>query len=280
MPMNRINLYEYFGVDKKNRSGGYLVSYIHRDRQIFENRVYPAMLIIPGGGYEYIVERESEPVAMAYLCAGFNTFLLEYSTHERYETPLCEAYMAMVFLRENAAELGIDDAHIAVVGLSAGGHLAAMLSNMCFEPKPTELLRHKGVSSRPDAIVLCYPVITMGEFAHKSSCAIITGGDESLRDKLSMEKAVNRNSPPCFIWACADDPKVPLENTLSYADAYRKIGVPFALHVFHCGGHGLSLASDVTVDYDEKNEDCRAVSKWFDLSCDWLRWLGFKIIQK
>ena len=279
MPVNRIDLYEYFGIDKRHENGGYLVLYIHRDRQMFKNRVYPATLIIPGGGYEYLVDRESEPVAMAYFCAGFNAFVLEYSTYERYETPLCEAYMAMLYLKENAVELGLDNAHIAVVGLSAGGHLAAMLSNICFESKMIELLGRRCVSLRPNATVLCYPVITMGEFTHESSCKIITGGDDSLRDMLSMEKAVNKNSPPCFIWACADDTKVPLENTLGYVTAYRKTGVPFELHVFQCGGHGLSLATDVTVNYREKSEDCRSVHRWFAMSYDWLKWLGFEIIQ-
>lgn len=267
----KINLYEYFGFKKKGK-GGILTTYIPDDVEWLNKKIRPAMLVIPGGAYISCAEREKEPVALKFMANGFAAFTLEYSTLTTYPVPLFEAMMAIKYLRDNQTELGINK--IAVTGFSAGGHLAGMLATTLEE----EMLELNINFALPDAAILCYPVVTLkDEFTHLDTRKNITGNDESLYEKLSIENRVKENSSPVFIWHTVDDDVVPVENSLLLASAYRKLKVPFSLHIFEKGWHGLSLANRETSNDTKEDHELEYVGKWFDLALDFLINHGFNI---
>ena len=131
--------------------------------------------------------------------------------------------------------------------------------------------------ARPDAAVLCYPVATLDICTHGESCEVITGGDKKLRDRISPEKRVTKDSAPAFIWHTYEDDGVPVENSLLLATAYRKAGVPFALHVFEKGWHGMSLCNAIVSNQTAADVEMYHVGKWFDLAVDWLAAHGFRL---
>lgn len=210
-------------------------------------RIRPAVLIFPGGGYRVCSDREAEPVAMAYLAQGFNAFILTYSLNENaaFPKPLNDAEAALELIRNNSSEWGIDPGKIAVCGFSAGGHLAAALGTMG--------------RLRPNALILGYPCIlaSMGEGGvHPSP---IPSCDEYVDDK----------TPPAFIFHTFEDELVPVENSIRFSEALNKARVPFEMHIFQRGCHGLSMANELTSSGLQRfvNSD---VAKWFDLSVCWL----------
>lgn len=269
----KIDLYKYFGVERMG-GGGYLNVYVPSLITEIKPKIRPAMLIIAGGAYTGISQRETEVVAIKYMANGFTSFTLDYSVNIPYPTPLIEACMAVAYIRQNAKKFNIDAEHVAATGFSAGGHLAAMLSNLYYEKEIVCFLGDKVELARINAAVLSYPVITMGRYAHATTRDIITGGSEQLAELLSMEKRVTVNTPPTFIWHTVNDDCVPTENSMLYAEACRKAGVPFALHIFERGKHGLSLCNEET---DKTDEDMQFydVGKWFGLALDWLKFHGF-----
>lgn len=273
-----IDLYRYFGLEKQEWREGILTTYVpHSIENELRPKFRPGMLVIPGGGYRMRSDREKEPVALAYLKEGYCAFTLDYSVSTAYPAPLIEACMAMIYLRENAAKYHLDPAHIAAIGFSAGAHLAGMLSLLTGRPEITSVLGERATSARPDAVVLAYPVVTMGEWAHEGSRDVITGGDEVLKELLSLEKQVTKEAPPAFLWHTQEDVCVPVENSLLLAAAYRRAGAPFALHIFEHGPHGMSLVSPETSDQTEYDQFLAPVGKWLPLSLDWLKSRGFSV---
>lgn len=230
------------------------------------------MLVIGGGGYSYVSQREKEPIAFKFLAESYNTFVLEYSCAPvAYPAQLNEGLMAMVYIRENAAKLGIIADRVAAIGFSAGGHLCAMLANLFDSEDAKKLLGDKISLARPDAVILSYPVISSGEKAHRGSFDNICDGNAELEKSLSLENRVKENSSPAFIWATANDGCVPSENSLYYALACKKHDVPFELHVFAEGQHGLSLADEEVFTVNEP------VQIWVKLALVWLKNRGFCI---
>ena len=273
MKTERIDLYAYFGIERPNGAQGYLDSYIiERSKEFSNNRLRPAMLVIAGGGYGWVSEREKEPIALYYVAQGFDAFALTYSTAPiAFPYQLLEGCMAMAYIRENAEELGVDKEHVCSVGFSAGGHLCAMLATIFDEKEIKEFLGDKVSLCRPDVVVLSYPVITTGEKTHCGTATNISGGDEKLRARLSLENRVTEKSSPAFIWTTVNDASVPCENSLYMAMSYKRNKVPFELHIFENGIHGLSLATE------EVNTPNAPVNKWLSLSMTWLKNRGFKI---
>lgn len=230
-----------------------------------------AVLICPGGGYEFTSPREAEPIALQFNAAGFHAFVVYYSVApQRHPQPLLDVSRAMVILRENAAPWNIDAAKIAVCGFSAGGHLAASLG---VHWSQAYLQNHAGMvpgMNRPAALILCYPVITAGRFAHRGSFDNLLGPQASpeLRDEMSLERQVNSGTPPAFIWHTYDDALVPVENSLLFANALREQGVPFELHIYPAGPHGLSLA---TAETEEDGMGVHPhVASWMKSCLEWL----------
>ncbi|MBQ3162245.1 MAG: alpha/beta hydrolase [Oscillospiraceae bacterium] len=232
----------------------------------------PAVIICPGGGYEYCSVREAEPVALRYAAFGIPAFVLRYScVNKMFPTALLELAQAMAYVRSNAEELGVDPDKIMVSGFSAGGHLAASLAVHWNKPFITDALGGTSDNYKPNGAVLCYPVITSGEKRHDGSIVNIVGADypADMMETVSLEKQVSENTPPVFIWHTADDGLVPVENTLMFASALAEKKISFACHIFESGVHGLSLCDDSTAGYDGHiNPDC---ARWFGMAVDWIK---------
>lgn len=267
-----IDLYAYFGAERNGVNGGYLTVYARTESREISKIKRPAMLVIPGGGYWMLSDREAEPVALKFVEKGFSAFVLAYSVQTKYPAPLNEAQMAVAYIRRNADKYNIDGEKLCAVGFSAGGHLTGMLATV----KREEVIAGESLESvKPNAVVLSYPVVTMGELTHQGTRDVITGGEEALREKLSIEKRADENSVPAFIWHTMEDDCVPVENSMTLAGAYRKNGVPFALTVFEKGHHGLALADDETCRFSDGQKNLYCVGKWVELAYDWLASRGF-----
>ena len=179
----------------------------------------------------------------------------------------------MAYIRENAEKFGVDKNHVAAIGFSAGGHLCAMLATLSDGDDAKKFMGDKVSLTRPDAVILSYPVISSGDIAHVGSFNNLCGDDEKLRSELSLENRVTANSSPAFIWSTVTDGSVPCENSIYYALACKRCGVPFELHVFAEGQHGLSLATEEVFSVN------KPVQKWVKLSLTWLKGRGFGIID-
>ncbi len=209
----------------------------------------PCILLCPGGGYGMVSQREAEPVALHFLPDGFNVFVLTYSVGPHcYPTQLREVAAAMEMIYENAGVWNCDVSRIGIMGFSAGGHLAAHYTNCYDAPVVRQVFPDsKGVQ----ACVLCYPVInTAPQYRHDGTFRNLSGHDYPLtaeEDALfSLDRHVTAQTPPTFIWHTAADRHVPVGNSLLYAQALAKCDVPFALHVYPVGGHGLATADAQT----------------------------------
>ena len=174
--------------------GAPVIGYLHEDHdRLVAHKKRPAIVICAGGAYRWLSPREKDPVALFFSSMGYQSFLIEYSVGEKAGAlrPLRELAECVRLIRKNAEDWHIEADHIAVLGFSAGGHLAASLGTLWQRPELS-----LGEACRPDALVLCYPVITAGEFAHEESIDNVSGGDPELKEFLSLEKRVTANMPP------------------------------------------------------------------------------------
>ena len=230
----------------------------------------PAMLILPGGGYEFLSQREAEPIAMRYAAEGYNTFVLYYTCNKKYPAAFLNAAYAMLKIRQRAGEFGIDPDKIAVWGASAGGHLAGCLATMWNDVHILKALGCEPEDIRPNAAILSYPVISGITNPHKGSFNVLLGENASHSElsRLSLENRVTPKTPPIFIWATANDDSVPAQNSLVMAKACVSNKVPVELHLFDEGPHGLSTCDKIT-GWNEffYRESCKA---WIELSVKFL----------
>ncbi len=206
-----------------------------------------AIVICPGGGYGGLASHEGATYAQFMQQHGINGFVLKYrlgSAGYRHPIMLGDAARALRTVRANAKRWKIDPNKIGIMGSSAGGHLASTLLTHFDAGNPQASDPIDRISSRPSLGVLCYPVITLGEFTHRGSKRNLLGDKPpaELVELLSNEKQVTGNTPPTFLWHTVQDNAVPVENSLQFATALRKAGVPFALHVYQKGRHGIGLA--------------------------------------
>lgn len=212
------------------------------------NKVKAGVLVIPGGGYSMCSDREAEPIAFSFLAKGYAAFILRYTVgHNKgydFSMPFADANEAMKIIHENAEEWGVDKEKIAAIGFSAGGHLCAALSTMG--------------DIRPNASILVYPCIV--ESIGKILAFPVPGLDDKVDDK----------TPPAFIVSACADNLVPIENSLAYANALNKNGIPFEMHIYEKGYHGFSLA-DETVYTKAEADYCAHIQGWFDLCATWLK---------
>lgn len=243
------------------------------DTYILEGqRQRPLVLVLPGGGYGFTSEREAEPIALQFTAAGFHAAVLHYSVHPvRHPMPLRDAAKAMCVLRQQAAEWQIAPDQIAVCGFSAGGHLAASLGVHCSQSYVTAAPGVSYPANRPNALILGYPVISSGPHRHQGSFDHLLGPEATaeLRHQMSLEHQVSPDTPPTFLWHTGDDSAVPVENSLLFAASLRRAGVPFELHVYPHGPHGLSLATPET-DNGEMGSNSH-VATWMQLCVQWLQ---------
>lgn len=207
-----------------------------------------AMVICPGGGYGGLAPHEGGDYARFLNESGIAGFVLKYRLGPSgYHHPamLQDAARAVRTVRARAAEWHVDAKRVGIMGSSAGGHLASTLLTHfdAGQPDASDVIERQ--SSRPDLGILCYAVNTMGQYTHQGSKNNLLGKNPSpelVRD-LSNELQVTSNTPPCFIWHTWEDTVVPVENSLQFAEALRKAGVPFDLHIYQKGPHGLGLGT-------------------------------------
>jgi len=233
-----------------------------------------ALLVIPGGAYRGVcADREGEPIALRFLAAGVNAFVLNYtvSSGECLDLqPLCDASVAMRYIRENADKYHVNPNRVFAVGFSAGGHLAASLATLWHEKRLQEKLPGMGDMNRPEGAILCYPVLTMNEYTNGATCDSLTGGDKALMEFFSIEKHVDEKSAPAFFMHTSTDQAVPVENSLVTAQAYAAAKVPHELHIYPDGLHGVALANEVTWQ-GNPNWLSKGAESWPDEALRWMR---------
>lgn len=262
---------EYQGRDENFRPvmDTYILKDRKRDDESIPLKKKGAVLICPGGGYEFTSHREAEPIAMQFNAMGYHAFVLFYDVAPNiHPQPLKDATRAMCIIRDNAEEWNVDPEKIAVIGFSAGGHLAASLGILADLPELQDVPGMQPGKNRPNAMILSYPVIIHGEKGHDGSFRHLLGENyDTMHEQLSLEKHVTPATPKAFIWHTFEDGCVPVESALELAYALRRNRVPFEMHIFEKGGHGMSLANDQV----SKPEDCDThVAHWVKLCEEWL----------
>ena len=230
----------------------------------------PLVLVCPGGAYSYCSDREAEPIAAKYLAAGFHAAVLRYHCAPAvFPTALLELAWSVKTIRKFAKQWHVNPDAVFVCGFSAGGHLAASLGTLWNE---TFLQKALGNGEwMPNGQILGYPVITMGENTHQGSRENLIGGrmSDEMTHLLSLEERVDEHTVPTFLWHTAEDGAVPVQNSLMYAAALASHHVPFELHVFEKGAHGLSTCEDITSDLG--NETVPDNQSWVDMSIRFIR---------
>ena len=251
-------------------SEGFMDTYLlDRSPELPRKKGRPAMVICPGGGYCFTSDREAEPVAVRFASLGFQSFVVRYSVAPaRFPTALFELSRAVAEVRNHAGEWDVDPERIIVCGFSAGGHLAGSLGMFWNRDFVKSALGFSGGENRPNGLVLCYPVISSGEYGHADSFRCLLGDRyEELKASLSLENQVSQDTPPVFLWHTDEDDLVPPENSLLLSGALRRAGIPQELHLFPRGGHGLSLCTE------ESGPVQPTCAIWPDLAADWVRQL-------
>lgn len=270
--------------------------YLHEaNPEIDGDRLYPVMVLCPGGGYMFTSNRESEMVALQFFAKGFQVMVVHYATEgvqafnaelvnwpdspiSQYPNPLVELATAMTILKENAEEWSINEEYIVVGGFSAGGNLAAQLGVHWHEEWLAQLVDKSNELYRPTHLVLIYPALTIpstvrpeyGQSVNPMMYAI-TGKAENTEVELADLKPtnfVNDMTPPSFIWHTREDDVVPVTDSIEFALALEQYKIPYELHIFDKGKHGLSLANILT-GRQTANSNYQA-SKWIDLLLEWL----------
>ena len=220
----------------------------------------PFSLIVPGGGYNTVaVSNEGIFTAEALQKHGYAAAVLNYQcAPNKYPSPQEDTALAIKYLRYRAKKEGLKD-ELLLVGFSAGGHLAA--TETCYAHEIDGLLMSElreefheraklldGISAKADAVCLSYPVIDLIKESHGDTCKNVTGGDELLMDKLSVDLHVKPDYPKTFVWACEDDMSVPYSNTIRMHEALRKQNVKSCCKIYPTGGHGIATAEGTSAE--------------------------------
>jgi len=228
-------------------------------------------LVVPGGAYESVaISNEGIEVAKRLEQAGYAVAVLNYRCQpNRYPIPQMDLVLAIKYMRSYASKYNLQD-DLMVVGFSAGGHLVA--SEACYYQenektlmeelkKDSQVLFQKFVklSAKPDSLVLAYPVINFVSEQHEQSFENISGGDESLREKLSIDLHVTSDYPKTFVWACDDDELVPPSNASRMYEALKNVGVEAGYKSYPTGGHGIATGFGTSAE------------KWIDDMLSWMQ---------
>ncbi|MCD7815056.1 MAG: alpha/beta hydrolase [Lachnospiraceae bacterium] len=287
----------------ENREDVTLTAYVQAEKgELRGQGLRPAVMICPGGGYFNCSDREAEPVALAFAAMGYHAFVLRYSTymegaegfvdlfsdikvkeHLTHPTPVREIGMAMLLIRGHAMDWMVDMDRVAVCGFSAGAHNASMYGVYWDNPLITDFLGVEKEVIRPAALVLGYTLSDyiflrdfekneLDEAFFRNSVKVFTGEAQPSEEKLieiSPARLVSAQTPPTFLWATAADAMVPVQHSLRMAHALADHHVPFELHVFEEGDHGMSVATQASsVAKSQMNVDA---AKWVGLADAWLK---------
>jgi len=231
-----------------------------------DNSTHTVVVVFPGGGYSCIAQaNEGIPIAQWWNARGVSAAVVTYriAPEFHYPAPIEDGRRAVQWVRAHADEFRAAPNHLGLMGFSAGGHLAAITATTAFDPLPDGWLTLpdvSGVSSRPDFLVLGYPVITMKDGTHVHSRGNLLGAAPAaaLVGQMSAEDRVNGNTPPTFLFSTTDDATVPIDNSVEFYQALVHAGVPVEMHLYEHGHHGLGLA-----------EGTPEVSTWPQLLANW-----------
>lgn len=295
MKVEKIYLYE-------NRTDVSLTTYVLDDStEMLAGKTRPAIIICPGGAYLSCSDREAEPVALRFASMGYHTFVLRYSTYGggndfpdlskslepkpecQYPMNMREIGQAMLIVRDHAKEWLVDTDRIAICGFSAGAHNCAMYETNWFKPVMTEYFNRPAEDFRPAAVILGYTLsdyvfmkdATIGDpgamamFAASNTAFLgaVEVSDERLAE-VSPARNVTELTPPTFLWATSEDNLVPVQHSIRMAHALADKGIPFELHIFEKGAHGLSLSTQAVAQ--AKSQVKPDVAKWVELVDEWL----------
>ena len=273
MVYEKIHLNEVFPFLGENGCDPVLETYLPENMAEigWEDKKHPCVLVIPGGGYRFVSRREAEPLALQLLPRGYNVFVLTYSVQPHaYPTQIREVAAAMELIWKNADSWHCDTQKVALMGFSAGGHLTAHYANRYDCPEVRQLFAE---SKAPHAVVLGYSVITADpRYSHKGSFEKLNGGaypEGEQVDFFSCNRMVSDRTPPTFLWHCTGDKTVPVKNSLLYADALAEHGVPFQMHIYPGGKHGLGTADRLT--NVEIKPEWEAFKQWLPAMLQWLQ---------
>ena len=260
----------------EEENGAYLDIYVADPIKAFTRK---ALLILPGGGYYRISERESEPIAQAFMPYGYNAFVLHYTvgkeSGKHFPAQLIEATLAIKHIKDHAEEYGIDPEELFVVGFSAGGHLAGTIGTLWKSEEVNAAVADMPYGyNKPKGVMLIYPMISPDYSNHEKyiiawedlcNCKF---SDKEKLHRASVERHVDADSVPAFIVQGFNDKTVDLRNSLALGNAYAEAGVPFELHIYPNAPHGFSLANAITANGKPKYE-LPAVAEWIRMAADW-----------
>lgn len=279
-----------------------LTTYVLADSpELLGGKKRPAIIVCPGGAYLGCSDREAEPVALRFAAMGYHAFVLRYSTYYKGEFgmfaperempvdprslhpgPLRDLGKAFLTIRVHAEDWRVDRERIGICGFSAGGHNCAMYATHWNKPVLSDHFGEPAAAFRPAVAILAYSVLDYRLMLAPSSDPVVQAISDAaaialmgtrtpspeLMNELSPVLQVSGDTPPTFLWATAADPLVPVENTTRMATALAQAGVPFEVHIFERGPHGLSLADQATAgsacDID------RDAANWVEAAAAWL----------
>lgn len=236
-----------------------------------------AIIVIPGGGYSTVCEtREGEPIALSFASKGINAFVLTYSVNRKRTFPrqLIEVSAAIKHIKDNHEKYNINPDRVFVTGFSAGGHLCTSIGTLWHLKEIYDAVPMEYGYNKPTGIIPVYPVVSaLIDGAHLPSFYNLLGTDNPDKKDLeicSLETQVDEKSSPACIIHTSSDELVSVENALVLADAYRKAGRKFEMHIFYDSPHGMALGNDVTslgIDlYDQPS-----LASWIDQSILWMK---------
>lgn len=280
---------------KFGKDGAYAKYYLQEPSQeIDNNRVYPTIVICPGGAYFWTSFREDEMVALRFLAEDFNVVVVHYATEglkkmsqldannipqekpiSAYPNPLITLASAVAYLKENAEQFRVDLNFVVVGGFSAGGNVAAQLGSYWHESWLEDSLEKPKELFRPTHLFLAYAAFDInpgGKVGEFNKVAYAASGEkypsQELLDRINPIKQVSALTPPSFIWHTMEDNLVPSVNALSYCQELEKWNIPYELHLFNKGKHGL-VFGDLRTGVKSSNQNAQ-VYKWVELFLEWL----------
>lgn len=243
--------------------------------------IRPAILVIAGGGYGVVCDdREGEPIALDFFAKGYNAFVLNYRVGREgdvFPKQLLDAAAAMIYIRTHAEEFKIDPLRVFAVGFSAGGHLCGSIATMYDYPEVKEAFGEDYIKVRPTGAILSYPVTVMDGATHVGSFKNLLGRPsgvftEEEMNRYSLDRIVNKDSSPMFVWHTVEDKVVPVEGSLRMAMALNAAGVPYRLSIFPYGPHGIGLATELT-ECGKPEHIQPLAAEWTKQADEWMRTL-------
>jgi acetyl esterase/lipase len=270
-------LHERFEIKYEQETATLLTYILDNSPKMDPNRKRPMIVICPGGGYVHTSDREGEPVAIRLNAMGYHACVLRYSVKPAvFPTALFQLAKVIEMVRENKDEWNVDPDKIIVMGFSAGGHLSASLGVFWNKEFFTKLLSVSKDQIKPNGLILSYPVVTSGEYAHRGSFQALLGQqseEDEMLHLLSLEKQVTSETPPTFLWHTNTDKAVPVENSFMFAEALLKNKVPLEMHIYPEGVHGLSLGTEETKAIDNELTLQPEVANWIEMAGRWIKGL-------